>query len=318
MIAYIIKRLFQSIITVILVTLVVFFIMHFLPGDPILLYMSHTEIQSSSNEQMEAMRHELGLDKPLIVQYFNWLGGIFKGDLGKSIAYQESVSALISRRLPITLHLGLLSFVISTILGILAGLISALRRGKNIDLAVTVLANIGITIPIFWLGITMIYFFGLKLKWLPICGYTSPFDDFLLNTKEIILPIFCLAIFSIASIARQTRSCMLETIRQDYIRTAWSKGLSERIVVMKHVMKNGLIPVVTLVGSHLSHILGGSVLVETVFNIPGIGRLMVSSVYSLDYTVIEGIVLLMATMVVITNLVVDISYSWLDPRISYS
>jgi peptide/nickel transport system permease protein len=180
------------------------------------------------------------------------------------------------------------------------------------------LSNIGITIPIFWLGIILIYVFAVKLDLLPVCGYISPFQDFWMSIRMIIMPVVCLAVFTIGAVARQTRSSLLEVTRQDYIRTAWSKGLSERLVVFRHILKNGFIPVVTLAGMQLSNILGGEVLIEQVFNIPGMGRLAVDAIMSLDYAVIQGVVLLITIMVVLVNLLVDISYGWLDPRIRYS
>jgi peptide/nickel transport system permease protein len=168
------------------------------------------------------------------------------------------------------------------------------------------------------LGIILMYLFALKLHWLPLFGYTSPFTNFTLNTRQIIMPVFCLAITTVAAVARQTRSSMLEVMRQDYIRTAWSKGLKERGVILKHGLKNGLIPVMVLLGLGLSHIVGGSVLIETVFNIPGMGRMAVTAMTSKDYPVIQGVILFFSAMVLITNLLVDLSYGWLDPRIQYS
>jgi len=252
------------------------------------------------------------------VQYFDWLGGVLRGDLGTSIYYREDVGKLMAQRFPITLHLGLLAFVLANVLGIIMGLFAAIRRATWIDTLVTSLANIGITIPVFWLGILMIYLFGLKLRWIiPFVGYTSPFDDFWQSTKQLIMPVTCLAITGLAFTARQMRSAMLEVIRQDYIRTAWSKGLRERVVVMKHALKNSLIPVITLMGIGLGMVFGGSVLVETVFAIPGIGRLLVSSVFAQDYQVVQSGTLVLALIVILANLIVDISYAWLDPRIRY-
>lgn len=315
---YIIRRLIQSIFVIILITLVVFVVIRLLPGDPILIYMSQHDVDSLTVEQVNAVRAEFGLDKSMPLQYVNWIGSIFHGDLGKSLFYNQSVGQLISRRLPVTLYLGLTAYILSHLLGIIFGVISALRRGGWADTVVTLLANIGITIPIFWLGVLLIWVFGLKLDWLPRFGYTSPFVDIVQSIRQAILPIFCLSIFSVASTTRQTRSSMLEVIRQDYIRTAWSKGLRERAVVVRHVLKNGLIPVVTLSGIGLSNILGGSVLIEQVFNIPGMGRLGVEAVFSQDYAIIQAIILITAGMVVTVNLLVDISYGWLDPRVRYS
>ncbi len=315
---YIIRRLIQSVFVIILVTLAVFVVIRLLPGDPILVYMSQQDIDTLTMEQVEAARAQFGLDKPMPVQYVNWISGIFHGDLGQSLFYNEPVSTLIARRLPVTLYLGLIAYFLSHLIGIVFGVISALRRGTWADTTVTLLANLGITVPIFWLGVLLIYFFGLKLGWLPRFGYTSPFVDLVQSIRQAILPVICLAIFPLASTTRQTRSSMLEVIRQDYIRTAWSKGLTERVVVVRHVLKNGLIPVVTLAGIGLSYILGGSVLIEQVFNIPGMGRLGVEAVFSQDYAIIQAIILITAAMVVSVNLLVDISYGWLDPRVRYS
>ncbi len=291
--------------------------MRLLPGDPIRMYLSKEQTQSLSQQQIEDIREKFGLNKPLVTQYGMWIGGIFHGDFGKSFSHRETVAELLAARIPITLHIGLLAFIISNVLGISLGVMSALKRGKAADQIGTVIANLGITIPSFWLGILMIYVFGFTLKWLPMQGYTSPFDDFWLSSKQIIMPVICLSVFVIGAAARQARSAMLEVFHQDYVRTAWSKGLAERTIVLRHVLKNGLIPLVTLMGTHLGSILGGAVLIETVFNIPGLGRLAVDAVLSLDYMVIQGVVLVSAIMIVLANLIVDISYGWLDPRIKY-
>jgi len=214
--------------------------------------------------------------------------------------------------------LGVWSFIISSILGVAIGVICALRRGKWIDSVLTVLANLGITVPSFWVGILLIYFFSLKLRWLPTGGYTSPFSDFWLSTKQIIMPVFCLSLFSIASLTRQTRSSVLEVVTRDYIRTAWAKGLREGVIVIRHTVKNALIPVITILGLQVSFIFGGAVLVETVFNIPGMGRLMTQAVFQHDYQVVQAGVLIVALIVVLSNLIVDISYGWFDPRIRYT
>jgi len=319
MTAYIIRRLILGVIVLIIVTLIVFFAMRLLPGDPLVIFMGQQASSGTMSEaQMEALRHEYGLDKPIVMQYFNWMGGLFRGNLGTSIYYHEDVGKLLGERFPITLHLGLLAFIISNILGILLGLFAGVRRGTWIDMVSTTLANIGITIPVFWLGILMIYTLGLKLRWIiPFLGYTSPFDDFGMSTKQVIMPVICLAITGMAFTARQMRSAMLEVIRQDYIRTAWSKGLRERVIIMRHALKNSLIPVITLMGIGLSLVFGGAVLVETVFAIPGIGRLLVTSVFAQDYVVVQSGTLVIAFIIILSNLIVDISYGWLDPRIRY-
>jgi len=317
MTAYIIRRLILSVIILLLVSLLIFFAMRLLPGDPILMLLSSSQQKEYTVEQIEKLRHEFGLDRPLIVQYFDWMGNLLHGDLGTSIVDRAPVSHEIIRRLPITIHLGVLAFVIGNIIGILAGIICAVRRGKWVDSVVTTLANIGITMPSFWLAVILMYVFGLYLKWLPIMGYTSPFTDFWLNTRQLVMPVACLVIFTIAGNARQVRSSMLEVMHQDYMRTAWSKGLRERSVIIKHALKNALIPIVTLAGTGVSSIIGGSVFIETVFNIPGIGRLAVSAVTNQDYPYVQGVTLMVAAAVVFSNLAVDLAYGWLDPRIRY-
>ena len=319
MTTYIIRRLIQSLFVLILVTLIVFFVMRLLPGDPLLLYMSQSaELETMPPEMLDKLRHEFGLDKPVMVQYIVWLSDILKGDFGTSIFYHEKVGKLMLERFPVTLHLGLLAWLTSATLGIIAGLLAAVRRGKWVDKVVTPLTYIGVTIPVFWLGILLIFTFGLKLSWLPISGYTSPLDDFWLSTRQVVMPVICLAVFGLAANARQMRSSMLDVIQQDYIRTAWSKGLRERIIVIRHALKNSLIPVITLMGISISIIFGGSVLVETVFAIPGVGRLLVSSIFGQDYVVVQAISFVVALVVQMSNLIVDISYGFLDPRIRYS
>jgi peptide/nickel transport system permease protein len=302
-----------------MVTLVVFFSMRLLPGDPIIIYIGQSQQLSTLTEEgMQKLRAEFGLDKPILVQYLNWVAGVARLDFGRSIFYHMPVSTLLWERYPVTVNLGLEAFVISTILGIAAGALAAVRRGRWADRIVTPLSYIGITIPVFWLGVMMIYLFGLKLHWLPIIGYTSPFTDIWMSTKQAIMPVICLSVGALAGIARQARSSMLEVIRQDYIRTAWSKGLRERIIITKHALKNSLIPVVTVLGLQLGFIFGGSVIVETVFSVPGIGYLMVTSIFSQDYSVVQSCTLVFAVVVVFANLVVDIAYGWLDPRIQYA
>jgi peptide/nickel transport system permease protein len=315
---YVIRRLIMGVVVLILVTILVFVAMRLLPGDPILMLVTETESKEFTEQQIAELKQQFGLDKPMIVQYFNWLGGIFHGDLGQSIIHHAPVAGEIVRRLPITLHLGIVAYLVGVIIGVPAGILCAVRRGRFIDTLVTTFSNIGITVPAFWLGLMMIYLFGLYLHWLPVQGYTSPFSNFVLSTKQIIMPVICLALFPIASNARQTRSSMLEVMRQDYIRTAWSKGLRERMVIIRHALKNGLIPVVTLSAMGLSMIIGGSVVIETVFNIPGMGRLAVTAITNQDYPYVQGIVLIIATFVMVVNIMVDLAYGWLDPRIRFS
>lgn len=211
----------------------------------------------------------------------------------------------------------MLAFIIGNLIGIPMGIIAAVRRGKLTDTIVTVLANLGMTVPSFWLGFLLVYLFGLQLSWLPTMGYTSPAEDFWLNCKQLIMPVICLVVFPISGTARQIRSSMIEVMHQDYIRTAWSKGLREQVVVTKHALKNGIMPIITLAGMHLSMIVGGSVLIETVFNIPGMGYLLVSSVSNQDYPYVQGITMIIAVSIVLINIAVDIIYGYVDPRVHY-
>jgi peptide/nickel transport system permease protein len=315
---YIIRRLIQAFFVMILATIIIFCVMRLLPGDPILLFVSQDEYtRTTSQEDIDALRAKFGLDKSLPLQYLNWISGVVRGDFGESIFFGTTVIEEIGAALPVTFNLGVITFILANLIGIPAGVICAVRRGKWSDTALTVFANLGITAPVFWLGILLIYFFGLYLGWLPIQGYTSPFEDLSLNIQKLIMPIACLVLFPLAGTTRQTRSAMLEIIRQDYIRTAWAKGLTERTIIIRHAVRNGIIPVVTLAGMGIPMILGGQVFVETVFNIPGMGRLAVNALFSQDYAVTQGVVLIMSTVVVLSNLLVDISYGWIDPRVRY-
>ena len=311
--SYIFRRLLQTVLVLLLLTFISFSLLQIMPGDPAVIMLGLDADQA----EVDALRKELWLDRPFMVQYGHWLANAVQGDLGQSITYRESVTTLFVRRLPVTFQLSFEAFILSTVLGILAGIFCAVRRGGILDQVVSVLANMGVAMPVFWLGILCIYFFGLQLGWLPIAGLDSPFEDLGRNLKQSILPALMLAVPSIGVLARQTRSSMLEVISQDYIRTAKSKGLRERVIVLKHALKNALIPVVTLLGLQVRLLVGGSVLVETVFNIPGMGRLLVSSTFNKDFLIMQGGVLLIGVVVCLANLLVDISYGWLDPRVKY-
>jgi peptide/nickel transport system permease protein len=320
MTTYIIRRLLLGLLVLVLVTLIIFTFMRLLPGDPLYLFVDPTTSQDLTLEARQQLLHKYGLDSSLPLQYVHWINGIIHGDLGKSTATNgESVNALIGDRIPTTFYLGALALILGSVCGITFGTICALRRGKWLDTLLTVLANIGITIPSFFIGIILIYVFTYKLGWLrPPTGYVSPFTNFGVNLQQIIMPVIVLSIFLNASLTRQTRSSMLEVIQQDYIRTAWAKGLREQLIIVRHTIKNGLIPVVTTMGMHVSMIFGGAVVIETVFNIPGMGRLMRDAVFSYDYQVVQSGVLIIATIIVLANILVDISYGWFDPRIRYS
>jgi peptide/nickel transport system permease protein len=318
MVAYIIRRILQAVLTLIFIVLIVFFAVRLLPGDPILIYAYQQDIRDLTQEQLDDLRHQYGLDKSLPMQFVDWISKAARGDFGTSIQTRTKVADEIIRRLPVSLYLGILGMVISSIIGIPAGVVAATRRGGWLDNVITSLGNLGMTIPIFWLGVMLIWVFGLKLGVLPVFGYTSPFKDFWMSTKQIIMPVFCLAVPGVAGDIRVARSSMLEVMRQDYIRTAWSKGLKESLVILRHALKNGLIPIVTLKGMMLATMLGGQVFIETIFSINGMGRLGVQAVIAKDYAVLQGILLIVSLSVLTVNLLVDLSYGWLDPRVRYT
>jgi peptide/nickel transport system permease protein len=321
MTTYIIRRCIIGIIILLLVTMLVFLFIHLLPGDPLMIYLGNFNPSGGGStfgpEQLAIYRHQYGLDRSLPVQYWDWLTHIFRGDLGKSIGVGQPISSLIADAMPRTAYIGIIVFVIGRVGGMFTGIICAIRRGSWMDNTLTTLANIGMTIPVFWLGILFIYLFSVKLHWLPTHGWGGfPWDKgFWESTKYLIMPILAVALGSVAGLARLVRSCMLEVMRTDYVRTAWAKGLRERVILVRHQIKNAMIPVVTALGTALAGILGGSVFIETVFAIPGMGRLITSAIFDYDYQVVQAGVLIFGFIIIISNLVVDIAWGWLDPRI---
>jgi len=314
---FITRRLLQSIVILLLVSLFIFLAIRLLPGDPIYTLVMENELTGLDEAEIEAMRHEYGLDRPMLVQYVDWLWGVLHGDLGTSVFTKMPVSEEIFRRLPITFEIGFWALLLSTLVGVPLGIVSAVRRGTWIDQTVVTLSNIGITIPVFWLGLLMMLLFSLRLGWLPVMGFTPISEDIVLHFKKLVMPVLCSSVFSTAAMARQTRSSLLEVMHQDYVRTAWAKGLKENVIIFKHGLKNGLIPVITTLGLSARGIVGGSTVIETVFAIPGMGRLAVSAVGNQDYAYVQGIIVIIAATVVGVNLLVDIAYGWADPRIRY-
>ena len=314
---YVVRRILHAILVILLVSVIVFLLMRMLPGDPIEMLVTSSVLSDAPQELIDQLRHEHGLDRPLYVQYFSWLANLLRGDLGVSLLNRFNIGAEILNRLPVTLCLGLTGFFIGLIVGPLLGIICAIRRGKLIDNVIAFIANIGITAPQFWTGIMLIYFFGFKLNWLPLYGYTLPWKNFAMSFRQSVMPVFVIALFPIASSSRQMRSAVIETLQEDYVRTAWAKGLREKKVILKHVIKNSIMPVITLQGVLLRNIVGGSVVVETIFVIPGMGKLLVDAMLSHDYPVVQGVILVFVTVVVLSNLLVDLIYGWLDPRIQY-
>ena len=305
MLKYIIKKLILMIPVLIGMTIVIFMILHLAPGDPVDLIVG----PNATPEVYENISRSLGLDKPLIVQYFTFLKNILKGNLGTSILQNRPVSELIAERFPVTFKLGIYALLLSFIIALPIGIKAAIKRNTPTDYISMTAALIGISMPTFWFGLLLLYFFAYKLGWFPISGYGT--------SKHLVLPIITVGLTDAAITARMVRSSMLEVIRQDYIRTARAKGLHERIIMNKHALKNALIPIITLLGMRIGWIFGGSVILETVFSIPGIGRLMVDGIFSRDYPVVQGSMLVLTASVLVGNLIADILYAVVDPRIKY-
>jgi peptide/nickel transport system permease protein len=314
MINFIIRRVLIALLVVFLVSVFVFSIMHILPGEPVRLAMGY----EAAEEDVQRVREELNLTKPLVEQYFLWIKGLFQGDFGISIVFHRTVAELLKERLPRTVTIGIPAMIIAVIVGVGFGIISALRRGKWLDQVITLIATLGVGTPQFWLGIVGIYIFAIGLKILPMQGYTAPTEDFPMYLKKAVMPIFCMCIVMLASLARQTRSNMLEVINQDYIRTARANGIPEHKVIFRHALKNALIPVITIIGMQVRVIVGGSLLVEQVFSIAGIGTMMTHAISNRDYFVVQSCVLVISLFTVASNLIVDIIYGVIDPRIRES
>jgi ABC-type dipeptide/oligopeptide/nickel transport system permease component len=312
--AYILRRLLLMVPVAFLVTVGVFMLIHLIPGDPALVILG----EDRSPQAIAAIHQQLGLDQPLYIQYGIWLGHIVHGDWGRSITTHEPVATAITERLPATLELGLVALVWSLLVAIPLGTIAAVRRGSLTDQVATGITVAGVSIPNFFIGIVLIFVLSVTLRLFPFGGYVPLLQNPLESLRHVALPAIALGTAGAAINMRFTRSSMIEVLNLDYIRTAWAKGASWRRVVFVHALKNALIPVVTIVGIQIGGIIEGAVVTETVFTWPGVGRLAVESIFNRDYTVVQGIVLLAAFSYMVANLLVDIVYAWLDPRISYA
>lgn len=305
MFRYVLKRLLLALPVLLGVSVVVFVAIRLIPGDPALLMAG----QAATQEVVQQIRTSLGLDQPLPVQYLYFLRNVIRGDLGRSLFNGAPVVEELAQRFPRTVRLALASILVASLIGIPSGVFAATRRSSWVDTLVMVVALAGVSVPVFWLGLNLILVFSVRLQWLPAFGYES--------WRHLLLPSVTLGAASAAIVARMTRSAMLEVLSQEYVRTARAKGLGERVVVNRHALRNALIPVVTILGLQLGTLLSGAVLTETVFAWPGIGRLLVEAVLARDYPVIQGATLLIAATFVALNVLVDVLYGLLDPRIRY-
>jgi peptide/nickel transport system permease protein len=313
-IRFILHRLLTTIIVVFGITFIVFMIIQLVPGDPARVILG----VAASPENVEALRERLGLNEPILVQYGAWLAGLLQGDLGNSLVTGQPVTEQLLQRLPATLTLAGAGLVVGLTIGLTAGILSALKPYSPLDLSTSVLSQVGVSIPDFWLGILLVLLFSLTLGWLPSQGYTplteDPVDWFL----HLILPALTVGIISGAILTRFTRSAMLEVLNEDYIRTARAKGLSERIVTSRHALRSALIPIVTIIGLQLTALLSAVVVVEVVFSWPGLGRLTLDAVLDRDYPLLQGAVFIIAALLALVNLGTDILYFFIDPRVEYN
>ena len=317
---YLIKRLMLFIPTMLLVFTVVFVILRVVPGDPAVAMLSggaQTE-KAFTQEDVDRLKAKLGTDRPLVVQYGDWIWGLTRLDFGTSFFYDQPIWDDIKDRFPITFELTVLALLMAGIVAIPLGVLSAIKQDSLPDYIGRIITIGGIAIPNFWIGILMVFFLANVFDWLPPLGYTDIWKDPWTNLQQLVFPALALAITHMAFVGRVTRSAALEVIREDYIRTARSKGLSEKIVIWRHVLKNALLPVVTVAGYEFGRLMGGTVLIETIFNVPGMGQLLIGGINHRDFPMVQGIVVVITFLVLIINLVVDMIYGMLNPRIRYT
>lgn len=312
MLAYIAKRLMQLIPVLLVMSIAIFGIAKALPGDPTVTVLG----EAATVEQRERLREELGLNDPIPVQYAQWLGRALTGDLGTSLRSREPIATMLAARVPVTLQLTSLAILLSVAIGIPLGVAAARYRGTWLDLCVSSIAISGMAIPFFWLGVLLILLFSVKLGWLPPSGYVPFFSDPLRNMTLMLLPSITVGLSMAALVMRQTRTAMLQVLGQDHVRTAYAKGLPERTVVVKHALRNALNPIVTVVGLQVGALLGGAVVTETVFSMPGLGRMLVDGIFQRDFAAVQGAILVIVLGVLLVNLVADLLYAALDRRIN--
>jgi len=317
---YVIKRGLLFIPTLLIVTVLVFGILRIIPGDPALLILGGEEGDDDfTQEQLADLRAKLGTDKPIYVQYMVWVGKMLKGDFGTSYFYEgDKVIDDVLSRLPVTVELGLLALVMASGVAIPMGVISAIKQDTIGDYATRVITIAGIALPNFWVAVMTIFFLILFFKWAPPLDYATPWEDPWRNFQQLIFPAFALGTSNMAFIARITRSAMLEVLHEDYIRTARSKGLKEVTVIGRHALRNALLPVVTLTGYEFGRLISGTVIIEVIFLVPGMGRLLITSITQRDFPIIQAIIVLIAVVVLVLNLLLDLTYGWLNPRIRYN
>jgi len=312
---YVVKRLLIAVLTLVGMSVVIFTLLRLAPGNITdIIFESAGYVEEGDRKRLEI---ELGIDRPVVVQYARWMGDLVRGELGKSYRYDLPAWAIIKPRLPVTLELAVLALGFSVLMGVPSGVMSAVRRGRPSDYVLRVLSLAGLSMPSFWLAMIVILVLVRSLGWIPSMTYVSPFENLGANLAQFVVPALAVGYRSSALIMRITRSAMLEVLREDYIRTAWAKGQRERLVVWRHALKNASLPVIMLIGIEFAFLIGGLIVTETVFNLPGVARYLVDAIQWRDYPIVQNLTMLIATVVVLANLTVDLLYTWLDPRIKY-
>ncbi|MGQ9645346.1 MAG: ABC transporter permease [Thermodesulfobacteriota bacterium] len=310
---YLLKRIFILMVTLLVVSMVIFAVLMVIPGDPAQIVLGI----HATPETLQLLRHKMGLDRPIVIQYLAYIKNALTGDLGRSITYDVPISSLIFSRLQVTVPLAILSMIFAILVSIPTGIYSSLHRNRIGDYGIMVFSQVGLAVPAFWAGILLILLFAVTLHWFPAGGFQGWLPDPLRAMKSLLLPALSLGFVRAAVLTRMTRSSMLEVLGEDYIRTARSKGLSKRRIVYKHAFRNAIIPVLTIIGLQASDLLAGAIIIENVFHLPGIGRLVFEAIGQRDLPVIQGVVLFIAALIVIMNFLVDVAYRYLDPRIRY-
>ena len=313
MLAFIVRRLLSTVMVMTTVAVFIFLLLHLSPGDPAAIIVG----DNATQVQIDAVRKQLGLDDPLAMQFVRWVGGVLRGDLGISIFSHEPVNKLIGQRIEPTVSLATTTLLLAVAIAVSFGVLAAWKAGTWIDRIVMVLSVVGFSVPVFVVGYLLIYLFSIKLGWLPVQGYAPIAEGLVPWIRHLILPSIALGLAYVALIARITRTTMLDVLSEDYMRTARAKGVATGPMLMKHALKNAGVPIVTVIGIGVALLIGGVVITETVFNIPGVGRLVVDAISQRDYPIIQGVTLIFSGVYVIVNLIVDLSYTLIDPRIRY-
>ena len=315
---YTLKRIGLFIPTILLMTILVFFVMRVVPGDPAIALLEGDGGGSYTQQDLENLRAELGTDRNIAAQYVSWLGGIIQGDFGDSYWFKASVMTELGNRMPRTLELAVLAITLSVLFSVPLGIVSAIKPDSWLDLGARTFTIIGIAIPNFLMAILMILLLLAAFNWLPPLGYVELWENPLRNLQQMIFPAIALAIYDMAFIGRVTRSSMMEVLREDYMRTARAKGLAERVVLVRHGLKNAFLPILTISGWQFARLFEGAVIIETIFLIPGVGRILIEAIFHRDFPMIQAVIVVIGTGVLLINLVVDLLYGWLDPRIRYN